>query len=145
VERGEVSWVTLLLVAVLSISGYLGWVWAPVWFEQLVVKQTVRDFMNQAIKNPQDAELRRLLVLKLQSLGAIEVVDQAGEKVRRPAVPVEERDITWERTEGTPPTLRIAFEYDRPVKYPLIDRVDVKVFQVDMTTELKQASWGSDR
>jgi hypothetical protein len=145
VERGEVSWVTLLLVTVVSISGYLGSVWGPIWFEQMVVKQTVRDFMNQAIKNPHDGELRRMLSTKLQGIATIEVVDQAGERVQRPAVAVEERDITWERSAGDPPILRVAFEYDRPVKYPLIDRTEVKLFQVDMTTELKQANWDSGR
>lgn len=147
VERGEVSWVTLLLLLILAGGGYLGWVWAPVWFEQGVVKQVVRDFMNQAIKNTNDAELRRHLAVKLRAIGKLETLDEAGQPVTRPAVLVDERDIAWERSgpsEGSG-TLRIAFEYERPVTYPLLNRVVVRVYQVDMTGDLVRADWGSAR
>lgn len=143
IERGEVSWVTLLLIVIVAGGGYLGWIWVPVWFEQYVVKQTVRDFMNQAITNPADELQRRIFAQRLQRIGTVELTDEAGEPVRRPAVVVDERDIVWERSrgEGTAPTLRIAFEYERPVKYPGLNRVEMKLIQIDMTTELQRAEW----
>lgn len=146
-ERGEVSWVTLLLLVILGVGGYLGWIWVPVWYEQYVVKQTVRDFMNQAISNPHDDTQRRMLAHRLQSIASVEVPGESGEPVRRPAIVVDERDIVWERTagEGTTPALRVAFEYERPVKYPGLNRVEVKVFQIDMTADLLRANWGSAR
>jgi hypothetical protein len=141
-----VSWVTLLLLVIVVGGGYLGWVWGPVWFEQGVVKQMVRDFMNQAIRNPNDAALRSALAYKLRSIASVELVDDAGQPVRRPAVSVDERDITWERAvEGNVPMLRVAFEYERPVTYPLLNRVEVKVIQIDITSDLQRADWGTNR
>ena len=57
-ERGGVSWVTLLLLVLVVGGGYLAWVWGPIYFENYAVKQVVRDYMNQAIKNHDDEGLR---------------------------------------------------------------------------------------
>lgn len=146
VERGEVSWVTLVLVAVLAGAGYLGWVWGPVYAQLYTVKQVVRDHMNQAIKDRDDQGLQRNMVLKIRALGQVESVDAAGRPVRVPAVTVDERQIVWERNEAAqPPTLRVAFAYEREVVYPLVGRTDVRVFEVDLTGDLAMANWGPGR
>ena len=41
--------------------------------------------------------------------------------------------------------LRVAFEYERQVVYPLLDRTDAKVFVVDLTTISTPANWGPAR
>src|SRR6266498_760323 len=141
-ERGGVSWVTLLLLAIVVGGGYLGWVWMPLYFEHYTVQQVVRDYMNQAIKNPDDEGLRRNMVLKIRSLAQVDGVDQIGRPVRVPAIPLEERDVTWERnTSAQPATLRIAFDYERQVVYPLVDRVGMKVFEVDFTQDFSRVDW----
>jgi hypothetical protein len=135
-----------VLLAALVAGGYLGWVWAPAWFQLLTVKQVVRDYMNQAIKNPDDEALRRNMVLKIRSLDQIEGVDERGRPARLPAVAIEERQVTWERNAAAqPPTLRIAFAYERQVRYPFLDRAAVGLFEVDLTTELTRADWGPAR
>ncbi len=146
VERGGISWVTLLLLVLVVGGGYLAWVWVPLKFDDYTVQQVVRDYMNQAIKNPDDEGLRRNMVLKIRSLAQVDGVDQIGRPVRVPAIPLEERDVTWERnTSAQPATLRIAFDYERQVVYPLVDRVGVKVFEVDLTQDLSRADWGPAR
>jgi hypothetical protein len=145
-ERGGVSWVTALLLALLIGGGYLGWVWGPLYFELYAVKQVVRDYMNQAIKNRDDETLRRNMVLKLRSLEQIDGVDAAGRPERIPAIQVDERQVQWERDgSAQPPTLHIAFSYEREVVYPIIDRADVAVFDVDLTSDLTRADWGPSR
>jgi hypothetical protein len=145
-ERGQVSWVTLLLIAVVAGGGYLGWVWIPLYFELYTVKQVVRDYMNQAIKDRDDEMLRRNMVLKIRSLEQVDTVDDRGHPVRIPAILLDERQVSWERNASAEqPTLRVAFGYERWVVYPILDRTDVKVFEVDLTGDLTRADWGPSR
>jgi hypothetical protein len=145
-ERGGISWVSLLLIVLVLGGGYLAVVWVPVYYEAYAVKQVVRDYMNQAIKDRDDEGLRRNMILKIRSLDEVEAVDVAGRTVRVPAVDVDERRIVWERRDqDQPPTLRIAFAYERRVVYPLLDRTDFKVFEVDLTGDLTRADWGPAR
>jgi hypothetical protein len=145
-ERGGISWVTLLLLLVAGTGGYLGWVWAPLWFELYAVKQVVHDYMNQAIKNPDDEGLRRNMVLKIQSLAQVDAVDRFGRPERVPAIQLDDRLVTWERDARVQPaTLRVAFQYERQVVYPLLERTEVRVFDVDVTRDLARADWGPAR
>ena len=145
-ERGGVSWVTLLLLAFVVGGGYLGWVWMPLYFEHYTVKQVVRDYMNQAIKDPDDEALRRNMVLKIRSLEKLAPTDAPGRAESVPAVSLEERQVTWERNASAqPPTLHVAFQYDRQVVYPILHRTEVKAFEVDLTGELTRADWGPAR
>ncbi len=145
-ERGEISWVTVLLLAVVVGGGYLTWVWVPLYFEHYTVKQVVRDYMNQAIKNPDDEGLRRNMVLKIRSLEQVNATDPYGRAVTVPAIPVEEGQITWERNASAqPPTLRVSFQYERQVVYPIVDRTAVTLFEIDLTGDLTAANWGPAR
>ena len=145
-ERGAVSWVTLLLLAVVGGGSYLGWVWVPVYFDDYAVKQVVRDYMNQAIKNPDDDALRRNMVQKIRLLRDRDAVDEYGRPVRVPCVPLEERDVTWERdNRSQPPMLRVSFEYAREVAYPWLDRTATKTFAVDLSNDLTVPEWGPAR
>jgi hypothetical protein len=145
-ERGGISWVTLLLIAAVTGGGYLGWVWLPVWFELYTVKAVVRDYMNQAVKNSDDETLRHDMVVKIRSLATVEGVDANGQPTRVPAVPLEERAVQWERNAAAqPPTVHVSFQYERRVLYPLLDRAEVRVLDVDLTGDLTRPDWGPAR
>ena len=146
IAHGGVTWVSLLLIVLVATGAYLSWVWLPLKFDHYAVRQVVRDYMNQAIKNPDDGTLIRQMCLKIQSLRTVDGVDPSGRSIRVPAVSVDERQVTWERNRSsTPPTLRVAFDYERQVVYPFIDRVDVKIFTVDETNDMTPANWGPQR
>jgi hypothetical protein len=141
-----VSWVTVLLLLLLAGGGYLGWIWVPLYFEHYTVKQVVRDYMNQAIKNPDDEGLRRNMVLKIRALAQRQALDAHGREVRVPAIPVEERDVSWERDRAaSPPLLRVAFDYERAVTYPGLDRTETRLFTVDLTNDMSRPDWGPAR
>jgi hypothetical protein len=145
-ERGGVSWVTLLLLAVVGGGGYLAWVWAPLYFENYTVKQVVQDYLNQAIKNPDDEQLRHNMVLKIRSLSEQDALDEYGRPVRVPSVRLEDHEVLWERdTRSQPPMLRVSFEYAREVAYPGLNRTATKVFVVDLSTDLTAPNWGPPR
>jgi len=143
-ERGGVSWVTALLLLSLALAGYLTWVWGPIYLVQYEVKHVVRDFANQGVKNSNDALQRQLMVQKLALLDRIDGIDEYGRPSRIPAVNVRPEQVTWERTQE-PPTLRIAFEYTRPVHYPVIDRDDETTFEIDFTLDTTRPEWGPAR
>ncbi len=145
-ERGGISWVSLLLVVLVVGGGYLAVVWVPVYYEAYAVKQVVRDYMNQAIKNYDDEGLRRGMVAKIRSLDQRPGFDESGRPVMLPTVPLEERDVSWERDgRSQPPMLRVSFEYAREVDYPWLNRTATKVFAVDLSNDLVVPDWGPPR
>jgi hypothetical protein len=145
-ERGGVSWVTLLLLATLAGSVYLVITWAPVYVVHYEVKQTVRDFMNQAIKNSDDAVLIEKLCEKVRSLDSTTVVFEDGRTEKAPSVNLTPSDVTWERDSSvTPPTLRVAFQYTREVHYPYLEKASEWVGTVDLFKEIGVPDWGPSR
>jgi hypothetical protein len=144
--RGAVSWVSLVLLLLLAGGGYLAWTWGPVYLIHVQVKQIARDYMNRAVKDPNDAALIDVMVNRLLALDSAVEPDETGALVRVPTVRVDPRQVTWQRDPtSTPPTLHVYFEYTRAVPYPLINRWTEKTLAVDLTEELTRADWGSVR
>jgi len=145
-ERGAITWVTALLLLALASAVYLAVVWVPVYLVHYEVKQVVRDFGNQAVKNPGDAELVAAMCEKLRILHQVTVPGEDGQPQRRPAVEVSPQEVTWERdTSGAEPTLRVAFPYRRDVHYPLLDRWTEVPMSVDLVMNVAQPNWGPAR
>jgi hypothetical protein len=145
-ERGAITWVTLLLLALVVSAGYLTSVWFPVYFVDYEVKQVVRDYGNQAVKNPDDSTLLANMCQKLRSLTTVEALGENGQVERRPAVDLQPQDVIWERdTQANPPVLRVAFEYRRDVHYPVFDRWVEKRMQIDLAMDIGRADWGPSR
>jgi hypothetical protein len=141
--RGGVTWVTVLLVALVAGGGYLGLIYLPVYWLHAEVKQTVRRFMNEAVKNPNDAELVEKMVHKLRTLDSQEVMGDDGNPTTAPTVDVDPKDVTWERdTSRKPPTLHVAFEYTRIVPYPFLHRSTERTLSVDLTQDIGIPDWG---
>jgi len=142
-ERGQFSWVTLVLVVGLAAAVYLGAVWAPFYILHYEVKQTTRDYMNRAVKNRDDAGLVGQLSSRLAALDTTEEIGDDGRKSKVPTVQVAPEDITWERdTSSQPPMLHVAFEYVRMVRYPWLERVDEHRLTVELDLDLTVPNWG---
>ncbi len=144
--RGGITWVTAVLLAALAAGAYLAWTWVPVYLVHYEVKQVVRDYINQAVRNPDDDELVQKMLHKLRTLDEIQLLDQDGNPATVPAVQLAAADVTWERKQdGTPPTLHVAFAYTRPVLYPLIGRRTKATLAIDVTGDLTRPDWGPSR
>ena len=139
-EPRGAAWVGLLMLLGVAAGAYLAWVWGPVYLCHYEAKQVVRQLGNEAVRDPDDERLLARLVSRLRSLEEVEASDEQGRPVRRPAIDVQERDVTWQRT--APGSLRVAFEYAREVEYPWLDRRAEKVFAVDLTMDVSRANWG---
>jgi hypothetical protein len=145
-ERGQFSWVSLVLLLSFVSAVYLAMVWVPIYVLHYEVKQTVRDYMNRAVKNPNDEALITQMCARLGALDTTVEVDEAGRKSSVPTVVVEPRDVTWERdATSTPRTLHVAFEYVRVVKYPWLDRSEEKVMSVEFNEDISIPVWGNSR
>jgi len=145
-ERGQFSWVSLVLLVAFVSTAYLAVVWVPIYILHYEVKQTVRDYMNRAVKNPNDEVLIAMMCRRLAELDRTVVVDEDGQKSKVPTVVVEPRDVTWERdATSTPRTLHVAFEYVRVVEYPWIDRSDEHVMAVEFHEDISIPDWGNSR
>lgn len=140
-QRGAITWVTALLVLLVASAGYLAWTYMPVYILHLNVKQVVHDFGNRAIKNADDAVLVAQLVQKLQSLESVKVEGPNGTERRRPVIDVNPGDVTWERLTD-PPRLHVAFQYEREVELPLLDRTTSQALAIDMEMDISRVDWG---
>jgi hypothetical protein len=136
--------VTVLLVLGLAAAGYAAVVFVPPAVLHYEVKQVVRDYGNQAVKNKNDAQLLRDMVQKIRSLADEQLVDEAGRTVRVPIVDLRVDEVAWERT-ADPPSLHVAFEYPRTLDLPWLDRSVDRVYRVDLTMDLTRPDWGPSR
>jgi hypothetical protein len=143
-ERGAASWVTILMVLGIAAGAYAAVVFVPVWVLHYEVKQVVRDYGNQAIKNQDDAALIDAMVHKIRTLEQVDGVDEAGRKARVPVVDIHKQDVTWERSTD-PLVLHVEFEYPRVLELPWLDRRIERVYRVNLTMDLKRADWGPTR
>jgi len=136
------SWVSFLLLVALVGGGYLGWVWVPIYWDHIDVKQSTRDFMNRAVKDRDDAALVAGLSQKLASIRKVRWVDEAGQAWEAPAVDVPQQSITWERdVESKPPMLRVSFSYERVVTFPWIGKTRTKHFDISLENDLTVPEW----
>jgi hypothetical protein len=123
-------------------AAYLGWVWIPVYVLHYEVKQVVRDFANQSVKARDDAALVARMADRIRALRQESAPGPDGRPVARPAVDLRPQDVTWER-EGD--VLHVAFDYERDVAYPILDRTVTEVMNVDLTLDVTRADWSSAR
>jgi hypothetical protein len=136
----------MLLLLLLGAAAYLGWVWVPVYFEHYEIKQVVRDYMNQAVKQPNDGELVTRMLDRLARLHTVIGEDEAGRRTETPVITIDPRDVVWERdTSTTPPMLRVSLVYEREIEYPWVDRRTVKAFAIDLENDLAAPVWGAER
>ena len=138
-ERGQFSWVTIAMLLALAGGGYMAWIWVPIYVTNYEVKQTVRDFMNQAVKNRFDEQLKSNLCRRLTG---IEPFGPSGAPPGEPLINLQPSDITWERdTQSTPPMLHVALEYTRSVTYPGLDRTEEVTMSVEFTQDIEVPKW----
>lgn len=141
-ERGEFSWVGALLLVGMVASGYLSYVWVPVYMDHLEAKRIARDFMNQAVHEHSDDVLLDRLCQKLRNIKAKTVAAEGEGTVEVSVVDLSPEDVTWERDDAAvPPMLHVAFEYTRPVYYPFLEKVRESTFSFEHTQDIAVPQW----
>ncbi|HET9596633.1 MAG TPA: hypothetical protein VFP65_13680 [Anaeromyxobacteraceae bacterium] len=141
--RGEITWVGIALLLGALAGGWLAWVAVPAYMLHLEVKQVVRDFANQAVKSSDDAGLVERMAQRIRELAQDEEPLDGGRVERRPAIDLRAQDVAWERLPGD--QLHVAFDYERELRLPLLERRLPRRFSVDLTLDVARAEWGSPR
>jgi hypothetical protein len=137
--RGEITWVGIALLLGALGAAWLAWVAVPAYMLHLEVKQVVRDFANQAVKSSDDAGLVERMTQRIRALAQVEQPLDDGRLERRPAIDLRPQDVAWERLPGD--QLHVAFDYDRELRLPLLERRLPRRFSVDLTLDVARAQW----
>jgi hypothetical protein len=141
-ERGEITWVTLLLLTSLLGGGYLAVVWGPIYLVRYEAGVVAGEFANKAVHDRDDEALVSRLCQRLAALDQVKAPAPDGTIGLVPAVDVRPEDVTWERSATvTPPTLRVAFTYTTSVHYPILDRFTEKTFTVERAQDIQPVKW----
>ena len=141
-ERGEITWVTLLLLLSLIAAGYLAVVWGPVYLVRYEAGVVAIEYANKSVHNFNDEELVAGLCSRLAALDQVKAPQPDGTIAMVPAVDVRPGDVTWVRnTTVVPPTIHVGFEYTTSVYYPLLDRFTERTFAIDRFQDIQPAKW----
>jgi hypothetical protein len=140
-ERGELSWVGLVLLLGLLAGAYLAWVWVPVYVRKQQIEEVVRTSQNAAVKSFDDAALVEDMARRIRALETVEVEGAGGRAERVPLVDLRPEHVTWARNPETR-TLRVAFSYSVDVVYPWIGRTQPYTTDVDLTADVAIPDWG---
>jgi hypothetical protein len=141
-ERGEFSWVSMLLLASLLGGGYLAVVWVPVYLVRYEAGVVTSEFANKAVHNHDDEALVQELVRRLAALDQVKAPRPDGSTGLVPAVDLKPSEITWVRdTAVSPPTIHVALEYTTSVYYPLMERFSERTFAIDRFQDIQPAKW----
>ena len=142
-ERGEITWVTLVLILALVTGGYLAVVWAPVYIVRYEAGVLATEYANKAVHNRDDAQLVQDALFPpvhgwTRSRSRRRT---ARSPCSRPSI-CAPSDVTWVRnTDATPPTIHVAFEYTTSVYFPVLDRFSEKTFAIDRFQDIQPAKW----
>jgi hypothetical protein len=141
-ERGEITWVTAVLLLALLTAGYLAVVWGPVYIVRYEVGVVATEYANKAVHNRDDATLVAELCRRLAALDQVKAPQPDGSIVLVPAVDLRPDEITWVRdTASVPPTIHLAFEYTTSVYFPVFERFTERSFAIDRYQDIQPAKW----
>ena len=112
--------VNLTLLLLVGGASYAGWLFIPLWLDDLDVREAVSAAWGQLAYDSGDERIRDALLLKLHNLGS-HYEEQDGKQVEVPGLALTAQDIQIERDPANS-TGRVAVEYTRTVKLKPFER-----------------------
>jgi len=114
-----VNLVNLTLLLLVAGGAYAGWLFVPLWLDDLDVREAVAVGFGQ-LPVESDQRIRELVMARLRNVGT-HWEDQEGKQVELPGLGVNMEDIQVERNPQSN-TGRVAIDYTRTVKLKPLDR-----------------------
>jgi hypothetical protein len=114
-----VNLVKLTLLLLVAGGAYAGWIFVPLWLDDLDVREAVAVGFGQ-LPVEGDQRIRELVMAKLRNVGS-HWEDQDGKHVEVPGLGIAMDDIQVERNPQAS-TGRVAIDYTRMVKLKPLDR-----------------------
>lgn len=119
-SRGAVNLVNLTLLLLVVGGSYAGWLFVPLWLDDLDVREAVAVGFGQLPVEPTDVRIRQLVMAKLNNVGT-HWEEKDGKQVEVPGLGIALEDIQVERNPQAN-TGRIAIDYTRMAKLKPLDR-----------------------
>lgn len=119
-SRGAVNLVNLTLLLLVVGGSYAGWLFVPLWLDDLDVREAVAVGFGQLPVEPTDVRIRQLVMAKLNNVGT-HWEEKDGKQVEVPGLGIALEDIQVERNSQAN-TGRIAIDYTRMAKLKPLDR-----------------------
>jgi hypothetical protein len=114
-QRGAASWVSLLLIAGIAAGAYFGLMYGPAYFEQIEVKQMLREQANTASRVPDEA-LKANILNKAKQIGSHTEI-QNGQEMNIPGIVLLDDDVYITRDDTTQMII-IQVSYAKRLDYP---------------------------
>jgi hypothetical protein len=109
-----VNLVNLTLLLLVAGGTYTGWIFVPLWLDDLDVREAVAVGFGQLAVEPTDQRIRDLVMAKLRNVGT-HWEEHDGKQVELPGLGLNLEDIQVERNLPSN-TGRVAIDYTRIVK-----------------------------
>ena len=110
--------INLTLLAAAVSGAYVGWLWVPLWLDDLDVREAMAVAVSQIGEGQSDAQVRARAVGRLGKVG-FHFEEHDGAQLEVPGLGVQADDVQIER-EGR--KTRVSLEYSRTVKLKPLDR-----------------------
>ena len=118
--RGAVNLVNLTLLLLVGGAAYAGWLFVPLWLDDLDVREAVSAGFGQLPVETSDQRIRELVLQRLQSVGT-HWEERDGQQVEVPGLGFTAQDIQVER-DPQAGTGRVAIDYTRSARLKPFDR-----------------------
>jgi hypothetical protein len=115
-----VNLVNLTLLLLVVGGTYVGWLFVPLWLDDLDVREAVAVGFGQLPVEATDVRIRQLVMAKLNNVGT-HWEEKDGKQVEVPGLGIALEDIQVERNSQAN-TGRVAIDYTRMVKLKPLDR-----------------------
>jgi len=135
--RGAVSLVSLFLLLVLVAVGYAGWLYLPLYFDNLTMREAMTAAFNRMASDPDDERIRTYLIGRANAVGT-HWERQNGVRVEKPGLGLTGADFIIERESFTGHTGRLQLDYQREFRLWPTDTFQTLDFHLEKAGTLPQ-------
>ncbi|HSP20555.1 MAG TPA: hypothetical protein VLQ79_13620 [Myxococcaceae bacterium] len=121
--RGAVNLVSLTLLAAAVTGAYLGWIYIPLWLDDLDVREALAAGAGQLVSENTSLDapmIQKMVATRLSRVGT-HWEEQEGKQLEVPGLGVEPADVELERAPDGK-TGRVSLDYARTVKLRPLNR-----------------------
>lgn len=119
-QTGKINFISLLLVAGLVVAGYAGWVYVPLYLQNLDVRHRCQESINSTWRHKSERRTKEDVLRRIQEIDTVER-EIGGDLRTVPAIDPDEHGIQVRIDETIRPNIvSVDISYDREVTLPII-------------------------
>ena len=134
--RGAVSLFTMVLLLGLAGVGYAGWLYIPLFLDNLDMREASSAAFNRLAHDPATERVRSYFLSRANSIGT-HWEEEDGTRVEKPGLGLTDADVTMER-DALEHTARVEVDYRREARLWPLARFVTFDFHVEKVGKLPQ-------